>query len=442
MTAKNPKIEIRHDAINELLGSAPGWLIRWGTTVFFGVIIVLLTGAYFFKYPVVFKAPVVITTQQPAIWVVAQTNGKIDSIHVENGAYVNKNQVLAVIDNPAKTEDVLMLEQQLTAIRPYIVKPAFVKFPPLPQQIMIGELQDSYMQLLKLCREKNVFVEERYHERKLKSLQTELEQLSHHLQNLHLQSEAYKRNYTIVSEQYLRDSILHQRNISSAMEAEEIQKQKINSEIQLRQSQSVISSTEIEIARLQQNMVEFQTDYRMKQETLNNELTSAYELLCRNVLLWEEKYLLKAPLAGHVSFMNFWGSGQFINAGEQSFAIVPVNPGHIIGKCNVPATGLGKILKGQQVTVKLDEYPYMDYGMLQGRVSDISLISVPVATQTGIERVGSVEIILAEDSLKTTYKKEIPFTGELSGMAEIIVEDISLIEHLINPLKHLWSRRK
>ena len=442
MTAEKPKIEIRHDTINELLGSAPGWLIRWGTTVFFGVIAVLLVGSYFFKYPVVFKAPVVITTQQPAIWVVAQTSGKIDSIYVDNGMYITKNQVLAVIDNPAKTEDVLMLETYLTALRPSIVAPAFSKMPPLPQQIVVGELQDSYMQLMKVCREKNVFVEERYHERKLESLQIELQRLTNHLQNLHLQAGAYERNYAIVSEQYLRDSILHQRNISSAIEMEELQKQKINSEIQLRQSRSVISNTDIEIARLQQGMAELQTDFRTRQETLNNELTSAYELLCRNILLWEEKYLLKAPLAGNVSFMNFWGANQFISAGERSFAIIPVNPGHIIGKCNVPTTGLGKIVKGQNVTVKLDEYPYMDYGMLQGRVNDISLISVPIATQTGIERVGLVEIAFAEERLETTYKKEIPFTGELSGTAEIIVEDIALIEHLISPLKHLWSRRK
>jgi len=442
MTTEKPQIEIRHDTINELLGAAPGWLIRWGTTVFFGVIAVLIVGSYFFRYPVIFKAPVVITTQQPAIWVVAQASGKIDSIYVENGSYVTKNQALAVIDNPAKTADVLTLEKLFTTLRPYIIEPAYVKLPPLPQQIMLGELQDSYMLLLKLCREKNSFVEERYHEKKLESVQLELQRLYQHVQHLHLQAAAYQQSYTIVSEQFVRDSILHQQNLGSVREMEEMLKQKINSEIQLRQSQSVISNTEIEIARLQQAIMELQTDFRTKQEAFNNELVSAYELLYRNLLLWEEKYLLKAPLAGHVSFMNFWGANQFINAGELSFAIVPVNPGHIIGKCNVPTTGLGKIHKGQHVTIKLNEYPYMDYGMLQGQVNDISLISVPVATQTGIERVGLVEVKFMEDNLNTTYKKEIPFTGELSGIAEIIVEDISLIEHLISPLKHLWSRRK
>ena len=442
MTKEKHQIELRHDAVNELLGSTPGWLVRWGISVFFGIVIILLAGAYFFKYPVVVNAPVVITTEQPAIWVVAQTNGKIDSIYVENGSYVNKNQVLAVIDNSAITEDILTLEKQLVSLHPYIMEPVPVKLPPLPRQLVVGELQDSYMQLLKIWKEQNVFVEERYHKKKMESLELELQQQLNHLQNLNLQTTAFEQNYVILSERYLRDSILHQQHINSVIELEEIQKQKINGEIQLRQSQSVISNTKIEIARLQQEIVEYKSDFRTKQEAINNELISAYELLCRNLLLWEEKYLLKAPLAGHVSFMNFWGANQYINAGEQSFAIVPVNPGNIVGKCNVPTAGLGKIHKGQNVTVKLDEYPYMEYGMLQGYVNDISLISIPINTQTNTVRVGLVEIAFADDSLKTTYKKEIPFTGELTGMAEIATEDISLIEHLINPLKHLWSKRK
>jgi len=442
MINEKPRIELRHDSVNELLGSTPEWIIRWGTTVFFGVIIVLLVGAYFFRYPVVVKAPVVITTEQPAIWVVAQNSGKIDSIYVENGSFVNKNQVLAVIDNPAITEDVLTLEKQLTSLRQYVMEPVPVKLPPLPLQLVVGELQDSYMQLLKIWKEQNIFIEERYHKKKIESLELEIQQQINHLQNLNLQATAFERNHAIVSERYLRDSILHQQNISSVIELEDVQKQKINSEIQLRQSQSIISNTKIEIARLQQGIVEYKGDFRTKQEALNNELMSAYELLYRNLLLWEEKYVLKAPLDGRVSFMNFWGTNQYINAGEQSFAIVPENPGNIIGKCNVPTTGMGKIQKGQNVTVKLDEYPYMEYEMLQGLVNNISLISIPVNTQAGMVRVGLVEIAFADDNLISTYKKEIPFTGELTGMAEIATEDISLIEHLINPLKHLWSRRK
>jgi len=442
MTKEKPHIELRHDAINELLGSAPGWLVRWGITVFFAVIVTLLVGAYFFRYPVVVRSPVVITTEQPAIWVVAQSSGKIDSIYVENGSLVNKNQVLAIIDNSAKTEDVFVLEKELDSIKPYIKAIKDLNVFILSQQLIVGELQDSYLQLLKTSVERNVFVEERYHLKKIESLELELRQQLNHLQNLEKQTAAFQRGYDIALERYLRDSVLYKQNITPVIEFEETKKQIINSEIQFRQSQSVISSTKIEIARIEQGIVELKSDFRTKQELLNKELASSYELLCRNLLIWKEKYLLKAPLAGRVSFMNFWGSNQYINTGERSFAIVPQNSGRIIGKCNVPTNGLGKIEKEQKVTVKLDEFPYMEYGMLQGKVNNISLVSAPVSTPDGATRVGLVEVVFENNNLITTYKKEIPFTGELSGIAEIATEDISLIEHLINPLKHLWSRRK
>jgi hypothetical protein len=94
---EKPSIGLRHDAVNELLGAAPGWLIRWGISVFCGAIAVLLVGAYFFKYPVVIIAPITVTTEQPAIWVVAQASGRIDSIYVEDHAFVEKDCLLAAL---------------------------------------------------------------------------------------------------------------------------------------------------------------------------------------------------------------------------------------------------------------------------------------------------------------------------------------------------------
>ncbi|MDR1226583.1 MAG: HlyD family secretion protein [Prevotellaceae bacterium] len=436
----NPPIELRHEAVSELLGAAPGWLTRWGISVFCSVILVLLVGAYFFRYPVVITAPITITTEQPAVWVVAQASGRIDSIYVADHAPVEKYQILAVINNTADTRDVFTLKEQLALLHPFVA--TFDTQAPVAfgQHLNVGELQDMYAQLAKSVATYTVFAEEQYHSRKVASLEHELIRQKQHLSNLNRQVSAYERSYSILSKQYTRDSILAAQKTIADIELENVQQQQIGGEIQLRQAQTAVSTGMITIARLQQEISEYKTDFRNQQVALQASVSTAYTLLQSALLAWEAKYLLKAPLAGRVSFMSFWGKDQYISAGERSFAVVPSDHGSIVGKCNVPTGGLGKLQKGQNVVVKLDEYPYMEYGMLLGKVANISLIPMHVSTPEAAVKLSAVEVAFPDTLLTTTYSKAIPFTGELTGAAEIATEEMSLLEHLINPLKYLWSK--
>lgn len=435
-----PPIELRHTAVNELLGAAPGWLVRWGVSVFCGVIVVLLVGACFFSYPEVITAPITVTTRQPAVWVVAQASGRIDSIYVEDHAPVEKGRLLAVINNTADTRDIFTLKAQMELFAPFVKTFDLQLFVALEQRLNLGELQDVYLQLVKAASDYVLFAEEQHHARKIASLERELAWQRLHLSNLRRQVEAYERSYFILSKQYARDSTLAAQKIIAEAELENVQQQKIGGEIQLRQAQAAASSSMITIARLQQEVAEHKTDFRRQQQLLRSNVSAACELLQSALLMWELKYLLTAPLDGKVSFMSFWGKDQYIVAGERSFAVVPANHGSIVGKCSVPTGGLGRLKKGQRVVVKLDEYPYMEYGMLQGTVENISLIPMQVSTAEAAARLSAVEVAFSDTLLTTTYKKRIPFGGELTGVAEIATEEMSLMEHLVNPLKYLWSK--
>lgn len=63
--AKRDKVEIRHEDIQELLGNPPSWLVRWGISVFAGIIAVLIIGSSLFMYPQIIEAPITVTTEQP-----------------------------------------------------------------------------------------------------------------------------------------------------------------------------------------------------------------------------------------------------------------------------------------------------------------------------------------------------------------------------------------
>jgi HlyD family secretion protein len=101
-----------------------------------------------------------------------------------------------------------------------------------------------------------------------------------------------------------------------------------------------------------------------------------------------------------------------------------------LGKLKFPVAGSGKVAKGQKVLIRLDNFPYAEFGMLEGKVASLSLI--PEITPQGAFY--AAEVIL-ENGLTTNYGKTLPLNQEMSGSGEIITKKLSVFERLISPLK-------
>ena len=44
-------IELRSEAVQEVMGHVPSWIVRWGITVLSLVVLMLVVGSFFFRYP-------------------------------------------------------------------------------------------------------------------------------------------------------------------------------------------------------------------------------------------------------------------------------------------------------------------------------------------------------------------------------------------------------
>jgi len=168
--------------------------------------------------------------------------------------------------------------------------------------------------------------------------------------------------------------------------------------------------------------------FQREKNNLLSELKTAYNELLTAIEIWEQMYLLVSPIEGTVTFNTFWTNHQFVNTGDKVLAVVPQQMGKLFGKAHAPAEFSGKIRTGQRVNIKLSGYPYMEYGTLRGTVSTISL--VPEGNYFTID-------IALPAGLTTNTGKTLNFTGELSGLAEIITDDRSLFERILSPLEYL-----
>lgn len=135
-------IDLRSEEVQEILGSPPGALVRWGTTiVLIGIILLFLT-AWFVKYPDVIQADVEIASTTPPADVVARTDGRMQAIFVKDTTLVRENQPLAVMQSTADYRDMLLLDSCIAAWKTY----ASLDFRALeaPDSLNLGDLLADY----------------------------------------------------------------------------------------------------------------------------------------------------------------------------------------------------------------------------------------------------------------------------------------------------------
>jgi HlyD family secretion protein len=152
---------------------------------------------------------------------------------------------------------------------------------------------------------------------------------------------------------------------------------------------------------------------------------------------WELNYVLQSPINGKISFAEYWSVNQNVFTGEEVFTIIPLSGFDIIGKASLPTARSGKVEVGQKVNIQLDNFPENEYGIIRGMVVNISLIPT---NHNENNYSYAVEISLPQN-LETTYHKFLPYMPNMHGKANIITEDISLLERFVMPVRKIISER-
>jgi hypothetical protein len=95
---------------------------------------------------------------------------------------------------------------------------------------------------------------------------------------------------------------------------------------------------------------------------------------------------------------------------------------------DIPVRGMGKASVGQKVIIKLDDYHYQEFGMLEGKVQ-----SLDPSLNVKFYRV----MVSLPKGLKSTYQQNFTFKTEMIGSAEIVTADLRLIERVFYGFRKL-----
>ncbi len=426
------KVELRSEEVEDILGKVPGWITRNGILMLFIVAVLLLIGAWIFKVPDVKRAEIFVTTLQPAADIESRSDGKIEALLVVDNEQVEAGQVLAVVENPAEYEDVNLLKIWL---KDFAYEPGRLLGLNLPVngRANLGMIQPDYALFLKNLREYRDFLLLDYHGKKIELLEEEHIQYARYSEILDTRATTLLEEYALTRNQFIRDSTLFLQGVVSESDFEQTQSKMLSSRAGWQEMESLKTENDIKIAGLQEQILELQLKKQEQLTGLTTSLEESFNRLKASLAIWEKQYLIVSPLDGQVTFNRIWSVNQNVKAGEKVITVIPGDHGDLIGKIRLPIHGAGKVRKGHQVNIRFDNYPYLEYGMVKGVVSNVSKVSQ--------DAYYTVEVALP-DGLTTYYGLEIGFSQNMQGQAEILTDKMRLLQRIFNPVRSAVSRQR
>lgn len=432
MEKNTENIELRSDEFHEIVQQSPRWLIRSGIFLVLAVVLLMLVGSYFFRYPDVINADIVVLSENPPAYLAARTTARIDSLVAIDHQMVSEGQIIAILESTANLDNALKLKDIISEMELFTQSfdTAKVKAPDI--NLQLGDIQSDYSGFVRLYNEYFTFLRLKLYPKKIKSLKQQVSMNKIYYDRLWAQKQDIDADFKITNNQFKRDSSLFLKGVLSDLDFEKSKAALIQKKYNLNVARTKLAETQSSNMKLDQDVVNAEMEYADQMKKAQNALIESMNNLKSRLAYWEQTYIVRSPIEGKVSFSNFWSKNQQVKKDEIIFSVIPEQESQIIGRISLPLRGAGKVAIGQKVNVRFDNFPYMEYGIVKGQVKSISL--VPNNANY------IVEVELPQD-VKTNYNIKLNFSQEMKGSAEIITEDLRLLQRLINPVKSLLKNR-
>ncbi|MCH5688236.1 HlyD family secretion protein [Niabella sp. W65] len=428
-------LESRTEEVQDIIDRMPTKFGYWVGLIVLFIVLLMVSFGFIIRYPDVVAGKITINTSTAPIKLVANTNGKIILEINKSLDFVKQGEVIAHIENSTDYKDLVKLKTLLLQLNPNDINVGTHSF---PHRLSLGGLSAKYYIFLNALNLYNNFVSDKLYDKKIAGLRKLGFTQEQEFTNINNKAGITKEYIENSSKLFRRDSVLfHDRVLSES----DLEKSKLN-ELSYKMNHNNITAEKLQKqkdrAQVQTQITEATIQKEEKLKELLMSLTASYNDLKENISMWEQTYLITAPFDGQVQFLKFWTTGQYVQASEPVFTILPIQQ-KPYGQVIVPSNGAGKVKEGQEVVIKLDNYPYNEYGAIRGEVSSISKTTNVEKTKEGDVETYLISVAL-KDGLVTNYGKKLEFVYEGKGSAEIITNDRKLIERFFDNLKYVANK--
>ncbi|GER59488.1 hemolysin [Patiriisocius marinus] len=430
MERENEEFYVYSEGVQDILSNPPKSIFKWGNTILFGFIILLITISFFIKYPDVIIAQSIVTSQNPPILLSPKINDKIDSLFFKDNSSINENDWIAIIDNNVNLSHIKLLDSILKNIERVeydidsVLEIEFTK-------LNLGEIQSNYNNLARLAHSYEHHLEDGNYEKQANLQDNQLQVFNNLIKSAENDRDVAKRELELSEINLNRNKQLFNKGVISKREFETYETQYLQSQ---RSYESQIARIfQLKSQKININSNKSNLGHSEEETILSNEL-NIYEAVKETEIAldnWIKTHVIKSPVNGKLKYLQTVNLNQFVQPNIPLFSVIPNEEGDFIGYLKIPVLNSGKVEIGQIVNISLDGFNASEFGLLKAHITNLSNVPNDNFFQANIK---------LSNGLTTTHGKKIEYLKNLSGSAQIITEDLRLVERFFHQIREVLSR--
>lgn len=363
----------RSEAVDEIMGTPSSLLVRYGNLFLLVVAIISLFFVSRLTYPDVVTSKLTLTTVNPAERLSAPRDVTIDRILINSGDTVAGGAVLMVFRSLAEFEHVLFLEDKLLEVRNG--SDSLIASLELPNSLELGEIQENLYAFEEQREAYLTIRDQRLSGLSSQELQRRIQQQQRALNSEKLQKQALEQELLIATRQLETQRNLLNNNIIDETELRDAEQNELRARRLLRSSESRLRDYQFNIDLMRNQVTSYKSNEANQVEVKSKDLWESFNLLNRAVANWKQENLLMVVDGGKVVIDIDVREQKRFTKDAILATLLPLNPEGVLGRIDLEAQGSGKVKVGQQVIIKFLNFPYEEFGVVEGVVEQKSPIS-------------------------------------------------------------------
>lgn len=426
ISAEDNSSEIRSAEVHEIISRVPSWIVRWGISMIFVVFLIFLMISWFIKYPDVLNAKIMITSDPAPVEILARADGPL-ALLKEDGSLAGSGETLAYIKSEVNYNDVLLIGQLLKNIEDSSFSSENLTNFSNNNGFRLGGLATYEAALRKDIESWLSFVSRKTYIKQIAQLKKQQESLLLIGENQQQQLVIYNDEMLLAKHKFMVDSVLNAQKITAPFEFEELKRAYMREQRAYKNTEATLLNHQLQYEQLQLQIIQIASAQAEEEMRLKAAVKGAHHELTEQISRWKQQYVIRSPFEGKVAYLQILQDEKMVTAGNRLFMVLP-DTQDLFAYAELPLAGSGKVKEGQDVNIRLESYPYEQYGMLTGRVVKL----FPIPNEQGY----ILELDLV-NGLQSTYNKQLAFRHNLTGETEIITEDLRLLERVFFQLRKL-----
>ncbi|WP_104381328.1 HlyD family secretion protein [Sphingobacterium sp. HMA12] len=410
--------DIHSEDLQDIIAKPPSWLLRRGITFILLTVLIILGMSVFIRYPETVNSEIRFNTTDAPKVLAAKVNGSLVKLLKKDGEWVETGSPLAYLESTADHDQVIVLLDKLQQIRQ---KPnATYNLEALiePKNLNLGELQGAYQNFYLSYLSYISARDHGIYQKRKSVINQEVTNVNEQYKKNNQSFELQKKQLELAEQEYEKYKLLAEKKVISPSE--------------LQQKESLLLAKRQMIPQMENSLINYEGNILSKNKELaeienhiEEELKKFIQALnsfISEAENWKKQYIMTSPVGGKLIYGEFLQINQQVAIGQKLFYINPKSEKYY-GEILLPQIASAKVKKGQKVLIKVNGYPYEEYGYLNGKVeyiSDIPIRDSVFFTTVSLDTVGLNPMIQLKPGL--------------FGDGKIITEDKSIFRRIWNNL--------